>query len=88
MHSPDALADALGEAFSWTQFLPAADQRLFVEEFSRVVTAAAELDNVAPLIQLLREWRATAEVHADPKLARRLRRKLEADGDAVAAPAG
>lgn len=88
VHSPDALADALGEAFSWTQFLPAADQRLFVEEFSRVVTAAAELDNVAPLIQLLREWRATAEVHADPKLARRLRRKLEADGDAVAAPAG
>ena len=53
-----------------------------------MVTAAAELDNVAPLTQLLREWRATAEVHADPELARRLRRKLEANGDAVAAPPG
>lgn len=86
VHSPDALAAALGEAFSWTEFLPVRDRRRFVEEFSRVVTAAAELDNVAPLTQLLREWRATAEVHADPALARRLRRKLEAAGGPVALP--
>ncbi|MDP9404036.1 MAG: DUF6247 family protein [Actinomycetota bacterium] len=88
VHSPAALGDALGEAFPWMEFLPAADRRLFVEEFSRVVTAAAELDNVAPLSQLLREWRATAEVHADPKLGRRLRRSLEATGEAVTPPAG
>lgn len=88
VHSPPALADALGDAVPWTEFLPAADRRLFVEDFSRVVTAAAELDNVAPLTQLLREWRATAEVHADPKLARRLRRKLDAAGEVVAAPDG
>ena len=88
VHSPEALAEALGESFSWTEFLPVADRRAFVEEFSRVVTAAAEFDNVAPLSQLLREWRATAEVHADPRLARRLRRKVEASGEPVAVPAG
>lgn len=88
VQSPDALAAALAESFSWMSFLPAGDKRAFVDEFSRVVTAAAELDNVAPLTQLLREWRATAEVHADPKLARRLRRRVEASGDPVAVPKG
>ena len=86
VHWPAALAEALGDAFPWIEFLPSADRRIFVQEFSRIVVAAAELDNVRPLTQLLREWRATAEVHADPELARRLRRKLEAFGEAVAVP--
>jgi len=88
LHSPAALAAALSDAFPWIELLPASDRRLFVDEFSRVVTAAADLENITPLTQLLREWRATAEVHADPQLARRLRRKLEAGGEAVAQPAG
>ena len=70
VQSPKALEDALGDAFPWLEFLPAPDRRAFVEEFSRVVAAAAELDSYAPVVQLTREWRATAEVHADPKLAR------------------
>ena len=85
-HSPVALADALVDAFPWVEFLPPADRRSFAEEFSRTVTAAAELSNSAPLTQLVREWRATAEVYADPKLARRLRRPIEADGDAIPVP--
>jgi hypothetical protein len=84
--SPAALADALADAFPWVEFLPAAERRSFVEEFSRTVTAAAELSNSAPLTQLVREWRATAEVYADPKLARRLRRPIEAAGDAIPVP--
>ena len=88
IHSPAALADALPDAFPWVELLPASDRRLFVDEFSRVITAAADLDSIAPLTQLVREWRATAEVHADPKLARRLRRALEANGDPVPAPPG
>ncbi len=87
MHSPAALNDALGDAFPWIEFLPARDRRLFLDEFSRVVTAAATVDNYDFLSQLVREWRATAEVHADPKLARRLRRALDAGGDPVVAPA-
>lgn len=86
IHSPAALADALGDAFPWVEFLPAADRRLFLDEFSRVVVAAAALDDYEALSQLVREWRATAEVHADPKLARRLRRAVEAAGEPVGAP--
>lgn len=88
IHSPEALEDAVGDAFPWLEFLPAQDRRVFVEEFSRVVAAAAELDSYAPVVQLVREWRATAEVHADPKLARRLRRPLQAAGDRIERPAG
>jgi hypothetical protein len=86
VHSPAALADALADAFPWLEFLPSTDRRSFLDEFSRVVTAAAAVDNYEPLTQLVREWRATAEVHADPKLARRLRRAVEAAGEPVAAP--
>ena len=42
----------------------------------------------APVGQLLREWRATAEIHADPRLARRLRADIAADGGVVPAPQG
>lgn len=86
VHSPTALADALGDAFPWVEFLPAGDRRLFLDEFSRVVVAAAALDDYEALTQLVREWRATAEVHADPKLARRLRRAAEAAGKPITAP--
>jgi len=86
--NPDEVADMLADAFAWTEFLPDSDRRLFVAEFARLLTAAAEVDNYAPLSQLIHEWRATAEVHADPALARRLRRPLdlEAAGAAVPAP--
>lgn len=85
--SPAVVAQALPDVFPWMVFLPAADGRRFVEEFSRTVTAATELENLWPLTQLLREWRATAEVHADPKLARRVRRPIEAAGGPVPVPA-
>lgn len=84
--SPAALNDALGDAFPWMEFLPAGDRRLFLDEFSRVVTASATVDSYDSLDQMVREWRSTAEIHADPKLARRLRRDLDAGGDPVVCP--
>jgi hypothetical protein len=81
--NPRALGDALADAFGWIEFLPATDRRTFADEFARVVTAAAELDNYGPLGQLVREWRVTAEIYADPKLARRLRRPIQAVGEPV-----
>ncbi len=84
--NPDEVADMLADAFAWTEFLPDSDRRLFVAEFARLLTAAAEVDNYAPLSQLVHEWRATAEVHADPALAGRLRRPLKAAGAVIRAP--
>jgi hypothetical protein len=83
VHNPKALADSLAEALPWLEFLPPRDRQLFVEEFSRTMVASAELDNYAPVSQLVGEWRATAEVHADPRLARRLKRPLQAEGPRV-----
>lgn len=84
--APSLLREVLADVFAWTTLLPAADQRLFAEEFARVLAAASEFGNYAPLSQTIREWRATAEVHADPRLARRLRRPAAADGGPVSRP--
>ena len=54
----------------------------------RPVGLETTIDNFAPVGQLLREWKATAEVHADPRVARRLRRRVEASGEAVPVPSG
>ena len=85
-HHPAALGEAVADAFPWVEFLPVRDRGLFAEEFARTVEAAAAVDNYAPLSQLLREWRDTAEVHADPRLARRLRRPITASGEMIPAP--
>jgi len=76
------------DEFPWTSFLPKADRAEFVDDFTRTVVAAAEVDNFAPLAQLIDEWRTTAEIHADPKLARRLRRSIAGKSEAVPRPAG
>ncbi len=86
VHNPATMSDALVDAFPWIEFLPAGDRLLFLDEFTRILTAAATVDNYELMTQLVHEWRATAEVHADPKLARRLRRPLEVAGDRVAPP--
>ena len=61
---------------------------MFVDEVTQTLVAVSMIDNYAPVGQLLREWKATAEIHADPRLATRLRRRIDADGDPVPAPAG
>lgn len=67
--SQDRLLEALPEVFGWTRFLPPADRRLFLTELSETLHAVEDLDNLAPVAQLITEWRHTAEVHADPELA-------------------
>lgn len=86
IHAPEALGETVLHEFAWTAFLPKADRAAFIDDFTRTVVAAAELDNFAVLAQLIDEWRSTAEIHADPKLARRLRRSVSASGDAVPRP--
>ncbi|MBI2965988.1 MAG: hypothetical protein HYY34_07280, partial [Chloroflexi bacterium] len=83
VHNPAALDSALRDAFAWLEFLPDRDRKHFVEEFSRAIAAAVELDSYVPLTQLVREWRASAEIHADPRLARRLKQPLKANGKRV-----
>lgn len=85
-HSRVVVDAAVGDAFAWTLFLPREDREVFVEELTRVLLGAAAVDSFSPVTRLIREWKATAEIHADPKLARRLSEPLVARGDIVPAP--
>jgi hypothetical protein len=62
------LQELLPGVLPWVRFLPAADRHILVQEFIDVTEAAASVDNMSPIAQLLIEWRHTAEVHADPEL--------------------
>lgn len=77
---------AILEAFPWVTFLPEADRGAFSEELLQVIAGSAELQNFAPLAQVLHEWRVTAEIHADPALANQLRQPLNAEGGQVPSP--
>jgi len=89
-----ALADAAARrqlvasatAIPWLSVLPEEDRDAFLDEFFRVAEAAAELNVMTALGQLLREWRATAAIHADPALAAELHRPLSGDGGRVSEP--
>jgi hypothetical protein len=80
------LIEALSEVFAWIEFLPINDRSEFADEFARFAAAGADLDNYAPLMQLVDEWRSAAEIHADPALARLLARPLTADGPSIPTP--
>ena len=88
VHSPAVLDSAVLDSFAWSEFLPPKDRRAFLDEFSRTLIASAEMDTYAHLAQVVREWRATAEIYAQPGLAKRLRLSVKAtDGRAIAVPA-
>jgi hypothetical protein len=66
--------DPLVDTHPWLRFLPERERPVFLREFAETVEACATLDTNAPLARLLREWKATAEVHSDPVLAAALKR--------------
>lgn len=86
VHSPASLDEAVDDVFAWLTFLSKGDRKLFVDELTRTLVGSAAVENYSPVAQLLREWKATAEIHADPKLARRLRRPVDATGERIVAP--
>lgn len=80
------VADAIVREFPWVRFLPQAESRQFVDEFVGTADACAEIDMVEPLVRLVREWKSTAAVWADPQLAKRLQEPVAGDGEVVPAP--
>lgn len=87
----EALRPRVAEAVAtipWVAFLPAADRVTFVEDVVRTAEGAAELGSMAPLARVLKEWQATAAIHADPILALKLKRPIGGVGPLVAEPGG
>lgn len=55
-----------------------------LREIAQAARSGSELDDLAPVGQLLREWRSTAEVHANPELLHRLEHaKMDTDEPAT-----
>jgi hypothetical protein len=84
----DLVRHVLPTVLPWARFLPAAAAGELAAEFVATAHAAAAMDNLAPVSQLLAEWRHTAEVHADPELYAILTRTHEGDHGPVIAPEG
>lgn len=80
------VADAIVREFPWVRFLPGDESDQFVDEFVHTANACADVDVVEPLVRLVREWKSTASVWADPELARRLQEPGEGNGGVVPAP--
>lgn len=82
----DALVAGTPDAMPWTRFLPDGDRAAFVDELIENIVACADLGNFAPVGTLVRQWKNTAEVWAQPQLLGALRASLE-PGDEVERPA-
>lgn len=77
----------MAEEFPWTDVLPARDRRQFVAEFARAVHVSAELGEWTHLAIVLQQWKATAQVHADPRLRKQLTGDLDGDLGPIPVPA-
>ncbi|MFO8075616.1 MAG: hypothetical protein ACQETV_04740 [Actinomycetota bacterium] len=82
----DIVAEAMVREFPWVDFLPDDEASTFVGEFTRCARACAELDNVDPLVRLVREWKSTAKAWSDPELAEALLADEPGDGGVVPDP--
>jgi hypothetical protein len=80
IQAPDAVERAVLEGLPWTAYLPVPDRALFIRDLTQTLAASADLENFSLLVRLLREWRATAEIHADPELAARMKRPIKLTG--------
>jgi hypothetical protein len=82
------LARALDRTLPWMDVLPAPARHEFVVEFLRTAEASAEVGVHAPLLELIRAWRETAGIYADPDLRERMVRPLPGDAGPVSEPGG
>jgi hypothetical protein len=88
-HAPaDAIADAMLDEFPWLAVFPSEDMIQFVQDFVTAARASAELGQWGPVATTIREWKATAAIHADPALHRRLTTPVMEDHGPVESPMG
>jgi hypothetical protein len=80
------IAEALRDEFPWLDLLPVETLPEFVADFVKAAQVSAELEQWSVLAQLLREWKATAAIYADPELLDQLTRPLDEDHGPVPSP--
>jgi len=80
----ETFQSVIEEEWAWTRFLPSHDRDAFFRELIGTARACASVDHYEPLAQLIRAWKTTAEVRADPSLVALLNR--EPDDDQLEVP--
>ncbi len=83
----DLLDSTLDEVYPWAVLLPPEVRGAFTRESVQMLRACAALGRFGAYADLLASWKATAEVYADPELARRLSGPVDLSGPPVPAPA-
>ena len=68
----ERVASSLVASLPWTTFLPTDEREEFFAALTSTAAACVEVDTFEPLAHLIDGWRATAEVHANPDLAKLL----------------
>lgn len=84
--APDIFRAAVVSAFAWARLLSAPEVDQFVSELSDSLQVSESLANPAAAAHTIASWRHTAEIYADPDLARILQSATTGDGGAVPAP--
>jgi hypothetical protein len=64
------VAGGLSASLPWTTFLPEDERSEFVEALTSTAAACVEVDTFEPLAHVIDGWRAAAEIHANPELAK------------------
>lgn len=64
------VAGGLTASLPWTTFLPGDEREEFFEALTATAAACVEVDTFEPLSHLIEGWRATAEIYANPDLAK------------------
>lgn len=79
---PQTAAAALVDAFPWADVLPSRSSSVR-DGLRPRLPGSAEMGQWTPLAHTVREWKATAAVHADPELVEQLSSPLNDDFGAV-----
>lgn len=82
----ELLDSTLDEVFPWARLLPPDVRAVFTGEAVGMLRACAALGRFGAYTDLIDSWKATAEVYADPELARRLTGPVELSGPEIPAP--
>ncbi|MFC3891950.1 hypothetical protein ACFOWZ_10725 [Lentzea rhizosphaerae] len=83
-HSEEArgmIAELTPTVFPWVRFLPPEEREHFIVELVEILEASNSLGTPAPVVQLITEWKHTAEVWADPRLVETFTRDDGEDDD-------
>jgi hypothetical protein len=82
----DQMVSLMTHEMPWLAWLPEHERRDCVNELLANLAAGAETGALEPFSRSVLEWQHTAEVWADPELAKRLSSQFDGDGPVLERP--